>query len=126
MVEQQRLRERAQHQTVAALVHAVELRDMHLAGHSRRLAELASQVAKVLSAPQEVADTVDAAANLSQIGKLGVRRTLLTKSKRLTPPEIQEMEKHVDYAAEILRGIDFDLPVLEAIMQMNERLDGTG
>ena len=126
VIEQQRLRERAQRQTVAALVHAVELRDRHLAGHSRRMAELACQVTKVLGAPQDVEDTVDAAANLSQIGKLGVRRELLTKKKRLTAPEIQEMEKHVDYAADILRGIEFELPVLEAIVQMNERLDGSG
>ena len=36
------------------------------------------------------------------------------------------MEKHVDYAVEALRGIDFGLPVLQTIEQMHERMDGSG
>jgi HD-GYP domain-containing protein (c-di-GMP phosphodiesterase class II) len=36
------------------------------------------------------------------------------------------MRQHIDHVATILRDIDFELPVLETIHQMHERLDGTG
>src|SRR5690606_37144878 len=36
------------------------------------------------------------------------------------------LQGHVDHTAAILRDIDFDLPVLEAVTQMHERLDGGG
>ncbi|MFQ5774562.1 MAG: HD-GYP domain-containing protein [Kiloniellaceae bacterium] len=126
LVEEQKKRERAVRQTVAALVRAVELRDPYLAGHSRRVAGFAGAVAQRLGAGPEDVATVEIAANLSQIGKLGVPREILTKSKRLTKAEIAQMQRHVEHAAEVLRGIDFDLPVIETIAQMHERLDGGG
>ncbi len=126
LVEHQRKRERAVRQTVNGLVRAVELRDPHLAGHSARMAGFAIVIATHLNAPAELVTTVEIAANLSQIGKLGVRRELLTKTERLSPEEITEMERHVEFAQRVLRDIDFGVPVTEAIYQMYERLDGKG
>ena len=126
LVEHQRKRERAVRQTVNGLVRAVELRDPHLAGHSARMAGFAITVATNLNAPAELVTTVEIAANLSQIGKLGVRRELLTKTERLSLKEITEMERHVEFAQQVLRDIDFGVPVTEAIYQMYERLDGKG
>ena len=45
---------------------------------------------------------------------------------RLTDHEIEQMQQHIEHVATILRDIDFELPVLEAIYQMHERLDGKG
>lgn len=126
LVEQQRKKERAIEQMVAALVRAIELRDPYLAGHSRRVAEFAVTVGKQLGCSEEELSTLELAANLSQIGKLSVRKELLTKPSRLSPEEIKEMEAHVGHAIEFLRGIDFELPVEETIAQMHERLDGQG
>jgi HD-GYP domain-containing protein (c-di-GMP phosphodiesterase class II) len=36
------------------------------------------------------------------------------------------MEAHVAHAAKVLHGIDFGLPVCEAVEQMHECLDGSG
>lgn len=126
LVEQQHKRERAVRQTVNGLVRAVELRDPHLAGHSTRMAGFAVAVANQLAAPAEVVTTVEIAANLSQIGKLGIRRELLTKTERLSEQEISEMQRHVEFARQVLRDIDFGVPVAETIHQMYERLDGKG
>ncbi len=111
---------------VAALVRAVELRDRYLAGHSRRLAGFSVAVAQRLESGAEEIATVEIAANLSQIGKLAVAREILTKPERLSEAEIVQMQQHIDHAAAILRDIDFELPVLETITQMHERLDGGG
>jgi PAS domain S-box-containing protein len=126
LVEQQRKKERAIQQMVAALVRAIELRDPYLAGHSRRVAEFAVAVGKQLGCSEEELATLELAANLSQIGKLAIRKELLNKPSRLTPAEVEEMETHVQHAVEFLEGIDFELPVVETIAQMHERLDGKG
>ncbi len=125
-VEQQRKKERAIQQMVAALVRAIELRDPYLAGHSRLVAEFAVAVGKQLGCSDEEIATLELAANLSQIGKLAIRKELLTKPARLTPAEMEEMEAHIGHAIEVLEGIDFELPVVETISQMHERLDGKG
>jgi PAS domain S-box-containing protein len=126
LVEEQKKRERAIQQMVTALVRAVELRDPYLAGHSRRLAGFAVAVAQRLGAEKEEMDTLEIAANLSQIGKLAVPRDILNKPERLTAAEIERMQQHLEHAAAILRDIDFELPVLETVCQMHERLDGGG
>jgi PAS domain S-box-containing protein len=126
LVEEQRKKENAIEQMVAALVRAVELRDPYLAGHSRRVAGFARAVAERLQASQEDIAAVEIAANLSQIGKLAIPRAILTKTKRLDKAEIRQMQQHIGHAARILRNIDFELPVLETICQMHERLDGKG
>lgn len=126
LVEAQHKRERAMQQMVSSLVRAVELRDPYLAGHSRRLAGFARAVAEELEATAEEVATVEIAANLSQIGKLAVPVEILTKPGRLSEEEISQLQSHVQHAAAILRDIDFELPVLETVTGMHERLDGKG
>ena len=126
LVEAQKKQERAVQQMVTALVRAVELRDSYLAGHSRRLAGFARAVAQRIDASEEEIATVEIAANLSQIGKLEVPREILTKPGRLNEAEIAQLQTHIDHTTAILRDIDFELPVLETIIQMHERLDGKG
>jgi HD-GYP domain-containing protein (c-di-GMP phosphodiesterase class II) len=43
-----------------------------------------------------------------------------------TEEERIAMRQHVEYAAKILRNIDFSLPIYETVYQMNERPDGSG
>lgn len=126
LIDEQRKKERAVEQMVAALVRAVELRDPYLAGHSTRVAHFAAEAARRLGASPEEVATVEVAANLSQIGKLAVPRALLTKSERLDAGEIAQLQAHITHAESVLKGIEFELPVLETIRQMHERLDGTG
>jgi PAS domain S-box-containing protein len=141
LVEARRRQEQVMAQMVTALVRAIELRDPYLAGHSKRVAELrdpylaghskrvaefAAETARQLGAESEEIATVEMAANLSQIGKLAIPREILTKTERLDNDEITLMQSHIEHAERALKGIDFDLPVLETIRQMHERLDGTG
>lgn len=126
LVEAQARKEKAVRQTISALVLAVELRDPYLAGHSRRVAGFAAEVAKLCGAGADQMTTLEIAASLSQIGKLFVSRDLLTKPERLSQKERGEIREHIRHAESVLRDIDFGLPVLETIGQMHERIDGGG
>jgi HD-GYP domain-containing protein (c-di-GMP phosphodiesterase class II) len=112
--------------SVQALGRAVETVDPYLAGHSRRMERLATAVARALRLSESEVTTVSLAARLSQVGKLGVRQELLTSAERHGPEEIREMQTHIDHAGRILGEINFQLPVRETVVQMHERLDGTG
>jgi len=126
IVEAQEKRERMIRQTIDAFVKTVEMSDPYLAGHSRLMSILSKAVSKELKTDEKESLTVEFASLLSQIGKVFVDRTILTKPGVVTEEERQELRKHVEHAASILRDIDFDLPLLEAIYQMNEHEDGSG
>ncbi len=126
LVETEERSRRVVQQTIDALVRTIEEADPFLGGHSRIMGGIAVLMAKQLRLDEFDVATIEAAANLSQIGKMFVPREILLKPGALTAEEKREMERHVEYARNVLKGIEFDLPVVAAIYQMNERLDGRG
>ena len=111
---------------IATLVHATDMHDPHCAHHSQRTREVAVAVAQAMGLPEEKMYALSMAALLANIGKLYLPREILTKHAPLTEDEEQMMRQHVDYAADILKGLEFDGPVTDIILQKNERLDGKG
>jgi PAS domain S-box-containing protein len=126
LVKAEERKRQAVSQTVEALVKAIEFTDPYLAGHSLLMRDVSSLLAEALKLSPEDKATVEIASHLSQIGKIFIDKNVLTKVDQLTEEEKQMVQKHVDHSADILRQIDFDLPVYEAVYQMNERLDGSG
>jgi HD-GYP domain-containing protein (c-di-GMP phosphodiesterase class II) len=119
-------REKAMSETIMAFTKSIELRDAYLGDHAQRLAHLAAAVTDVMELDDDVSTTVELAAYLSQIGKLGVDANLLGQERRFTEHEIKEVQKHVHHTASLLRDLDFGLPVAATLFQIHERLDGTG
>ena len=114
-------------QTVNAFVRAIEAVDSYLRGQSAFTAQLAVALADGLGRNDaETLATLRTAANLSHVGMIQLPKELLTKTGALSDEERALLKKHVGFAREALADIDFGLPVLEAITQMYERLDGSG
>ncbi len=126
VVETEEKSRRVVQQTIDALVQTIEQADPFLGGHSRIMGQVAGLISKQLRLSDPDTATIAAAANLSQIGKMFVPREVLLKPGILTPEEKLQMERHVEHAYNALKGIEFDLPVLDAICQMNETLNGKG
>ncbi|WP_462325859.1 HD domain-containing phosphohydrolase [Desulfoplanes sp.] len=124
--EHEKKAEKLVNQTISALVKAVEMSDPYLAGHSQMLKTLAARLGDTVEMAANDRKTLEIAATLSQIGKLFVDRKLLTKPGKLSDEERRAVEQHVQFAAEMLDDIDFELPVRETIIQCNEFLDGSG
>lgn len=125
-VEAQERNRRVVRQTVEALVTTIEHSDPYLGGHTRMLCALSAEMARAMNLSDAERATVEAAANLSQVGKMFVPQEILNKPGVLSEEEKAQMERHVEHARDVLKNIDFDLPVVDAIYQMNERLDGSG
>jgi len=109
-----------------ALGSTIEAADPYLGGHTKLLAGLSVEVARIMHLSEGDIAEIETAANLSQIGKMFVPNEILTKPGRLTDEEMAAMEEHVEHAYRILKDIDISEGVLQAIYQMNERIDGSG
>ena len=100
--------------------------DPYLYGHSLRMADLGQKVSAVLELDDDSRNTVVMGAQLSQLGKLFIPRELLTKSGRLSPEELAEVQRAPEHAARVLGSVDFDLPIARALHEMYENMDGSG
>jgi PAS domain-containing protein len=111
---------------VTTLSDVVDLHDPFAGHHATRMAEVAQAVARELGLPEEEREILGLAATLANIGKIMLPADLLTKTEPLTPSDRDLLRRHVDYSLELLKGLDFDGPVLDVIAQKQELLDGSG
>ena len=111
---------------VASLVDIIDLHDPYSAFHSARLAELCRAIGLNMSLDRESLGNLVTAAMLANVGKISLPRELLTKRDELSDTDAGMLQTHVDEGVEILRNLDFDDPILAAISQKQERMDGTG
>ncbi|WP_301967493.1 HD domain-containing phosphohydrolase [uncultured Desulfovibrio sp.] len=121
----QKAQERQQH-LMEALVRAVEYVDPNLVGHTRKMQHVAELLARHMALDETAVLTLRMASQLSQIGKIFVPHHLLRKSGKLTPEEQQAVLQSSEYAFRVLYGINFGLPVPDALHDMNEKFDGSG
>jgi HD-GYP domain-containing protein (c-di-GMP phosphodiesterase class II) len=112
-------------QIIAALVRAVESRPS-VCGHTALLRELCLGMGESLLLGDAQCATLEAAALLSQTGKIFVPREILLKKDTLTPEEVREAHCYFEHACGMIEDIDFDLPVVETLRQMQEAMDGSG
>lgn len=104
----------------------VETRDPYTAGHQKRVAKLASAIAKEMDFTEEQAEGVFMAGIIHDLGKISVPADILTKPTRLTDNEFNLIKDHPQVGYNILKNIDFPWPIAQIILQHHERMDGSG
>jgi len=72
----------------------LEYRDSYTAGHSERVAKIASDFASFIGYTGSTSEDIYWAGILHDIGKVGVPDFVLKKPGSLTPEEYAEMKKH--------------------------------
>lgn len=112
--------------TVLAFVGAIEAKDIYTRGHSERVAEYGKMIAEKVGMRDPELEVFYYGALLHDVGKLIVRKTVLTKPSRLTDDEYDEIKRHPTLGAQIVKDIEFLQPAVEAVLYHHERLDGTG
>jgi putative nucleotidyltransferase with HDIG domain/PAS domain S-box-containing protein len=112
--------------TVSGLAALAEHRDPYTAGHQMRVTRLACAVAAEMGMERERIESIRVAATLHDIGKIHVPAEILNKPGRLSDLEMKLIRTHPEVAHEILRGIPFESPVAEIVLQHHEKMDGSG
>lgn len=102
-------------------------KDKYTQNHSYRVSVYATQIAASLGLDSERIEDVRAAALLHDIGKLDVSRELLYKAAQLTREEFDEVQKHVETGAALLRPVGGSLRrVIPIILAHHDKFDGSG
>src|SRR5262245_46914019 len=112
--------------TMRALAAALEARDVETKGHSERVVAYCITLGRELGLQDRQLITLAQGALLHDIGKIGVPDAILLKRGALTEEEWNHMRRHVDYGAQILKGIDFLEGASQIVAQHHERYDGSG
>lgn len=113
-------------QTILAVLRIVEIRDPYTASHQRRVAHLATTMAKALELPEERIDGVFLGALIHDIGKIAVPTEILARPGILLDEDINYLQIHCRKGYEILEPVNFPWPLAEIALQHHEHIDGSG
>lgn len=111
---------------VRALAAALEAKDVYTRGHSLRVALWARACARVLGLSAEEQEQVYLAGLLHDLGKIGVRESILLKPGRLDDEERKEMQGHPVVGARILEPARFPAAVIAGVRHHHEDYGGGG
>ncbi|WP_424952437.1 HD domain-containing phosphohydrolase [Deinococcus sp.] len=120
--------EQAQMEVVGRLAMAAEFRDDVTGEHTRRVGIGAALIAESLGLSREFTETIQIAARLHDVGKIGIPDAILLKAGKLSVAEFEEMKRHTLIGARLLSGGKSE--VLNMARQIalthHERWDGNG
>ncbi|HRI43619.1 MAG TPA: HD domain-containing protein [Fimbriimonadaceae bacterium] len=111
---------------IMALAEAVDAKDPYTHGHSRRVAEYASNLARWVGMDDDFIDLVYRTGILHDVGKIGVPDAVLKKPGRLDEDERQMMERHPELGERIVSWLPHLADTLPGVRHHHERWDGRG
>ena len=113
---------------VERLALAAEYRDDQTHEHALRIGRLAGLIGRRLGLPPEELETLEAAAPLHDVGKIGIPDGILLKPGPLTDAERSIMGSHTTIGAHLLDGGGSELlrVARDIAHSHHERFDGTG
>lgn len=112
--------------TIYALTATIDAKDHITFGHSQRVAQYATAIAKEMKADETEIEIIRQASLLHDIGKIGVPEHVLTKTTRLTEEEYEIMKRHVDMSVTIIKYLPTFKRVIPYVIAHHERYDGQG
>jgi response regulator RpfG family c-di-GMP phosphodiesterase len=113
--------------SIKVFSNLLELRSGRLAGHGRRVAEVARDLARAMGMPEDEVVHVFVAALLHDIGLMGMADKLIGRPvMRYSPEELTQYRSHPQVGEQSLLALDEMQPVLPIIRAHHERHDGAG
>jgi len=121
------IREREK-ETLLRLARAGEFRDEETGYHLIRMARYSRLIANAIGLERDEAESIELAAPLHDIGKIGIPDGILLKPARLDEPEWSTMQRHPVIGHEILKGSASKYVRMGALIALghHERYDGSG
>jgi len=114
---------------IDTLAASIDARDKITAGHSGRVRLYSGLIAREFGLSEKFIEIIEKAATLHDIGKIGIRDSVLQKEGKLTDEEYKHIQEHVEITHKILEKIhmsdDFKL-VTEIACSHHEKFNGTG
>ena len=124
--EKQSVLKRSYLETIEALAFAVDEKDPYTHFHSRRVTELCGLISRGMALSDTKLEKIKIAGLLHDIGKIGIKDSILLKPGKLTREEFEEIKTHPLRSAKILEPISDLREIIPAIRHHHEKFDGSG
>jgi GAF domain-containing protein len=118
--------QKAYHESILALLNTVEAKDRYTRGHSRRTSRYALGIAQEMKLSGEECKRIKTAAELHDIGKIGVKDLIIGKPGDLSTGEFSSIQAHVLTGEGILAPVAYLSFALPTIRHHHEHYDGSG
>ena len=130
-INQQQIKLNMANETVMAIANAVDAKDVRTHQHSTRVAQYSVLIAQEMNCfkwweRRKALSNLGKAAQMHDIGKIGVPDSVLNKVGRLTDEEYATMKSHVIRGANILKDFTLVEHVEDGTRYHHERYDGKG
>lgn len=112
--------------TVKVLLATIDAKDQYTRGHSERVARFSAFLAEKTGFQPDKILSLEQAALIHDIGKIGVEGHILKKQGSLDTIEFDEIKKHPMIGAKIIKSVDFLQDMKPIILCHHERFDGSG
>ncbi|HPR63208.1 MAG TPA: HD domain-containing protein [Thermoanaerobaculia bacterium] len=109
---------------VCALSAAIEAKDPGTVDHVRRVSDHSVMIGRILGLEGEDLHTLQYAAILHDVGKIGIPESILLKPGPLTEEEKAVMKRHVEVGARIIGNVSALQGAVPLILHHQERWDG--
>jgi HD-GYP domain-containing protein (c-di-GMP phosphodiesterase class II) len=109
-----------------SLTTAIDAKDTYTYGHSERVARAGVELGRELGLGADELGDIYLAGLLHDIGKIGIRDTVLHKPGALTPEEREHIQQHVLIGYSILSDLRQIRNLLPGVLYHHERYDGQG
>lgn len=113
-------------ETIKTLSNALDAKDEYTNGHSHRVAQISTIIAKEMKIPVLLIDEIKTAAILHDIGKIGISDAIINKPGRLEDHEMAIIQKHPEIGANIVKDVKSLEDLSNYIRYHHERYDGKG
>ena len=111
---------------VSALAQSMEARDSFTAGHSERVAEHSVRIAEQMGLSDESRNLLQSAAQLHDIGKIGISEIILCKPDSLDTGEKLVVRTHPEVGERIVHSLGFLDKAGTIVRHHHEHWDGSG
>ncbi len=112
--------------SIRLLAQAVDMKDPYTRGHSDRVTRYAVAIARRLNLPEEEIENVRIAAQLHDVGKIGIDDRILKKPGALSNEEYLIMKQHTIKGANIVRQVEALHDTIPGIELHHEAVNGSG
>ena len=112
--------------TVRALAQAVDAKDSYTAGHSSRVTLYSVIIGEELGLDGDQLRRLRLSGLLHDVGKIGIRDSVLGKPGQLTDEEFAVMKSHPTVGEHILSPVPQLAEVIPGVVSHHERFDGRG
>ena len=112
--------------TIKMLAKAIDAKDPYTKGHSENVTKVAVEIAREMKLPERLVRNIEFAALIHDIGKIGIKDSVLTKPSRLSDSEYELIKKHPVIGEQIIAPIEFLTNIAPLVLYHHEHFDGNG